>query len=201
MKKKLVKILGLSYSQTQSGSYVVVLSESKGKRKIPIIIKPTEAQQIAIKIEGMKSPRPLTHDLFKSITDAYMVDVQEIFIHTLLEGVFYTKMITSNGLDIIDIECSVGDGIALAMVYKCPIYVSSDVIDTSGILMNDDGSVIKDDSVDLEFDDEKPVKRNIMSIDDMEQLMNDAINNEEYEIAAELRDKIQKMKENIKNNK
>ena len=102
--RKEVKVLGLSYGQSQAGSYVVVLSEKKGKRKLPIVIKPSDAQQIALKIEGMKSPRPLTHDLFKTITDSYSIDIQEVYIYAILEGIFYTKMVTSNGLEDVEVE-------------------------------------------------------------------------------------------------
>lgn len=188
MKKIEVKILGLSYSQTQVGSYVVVLSEVGGSRKLPIIIKPSDAQQIALKVEKMKSPRPLTHDLFRSLTDAFMIDVQEIHIHAVLEGIFYTKMIASNGLDEIGIECTAGDGIALSLVYGCPIYVSSDVMSSVGINMGDDGVVTK-------TIESKEQPKKIISIEDLERMREDAEQNEEYEIAAEIRDRIKKMKE------
>lgn len=195
--KKQVTILGLSYSQSQAGSYIVVLSEKKGKRKLPIIIKPTEAQQIALKIENVKSPRPLTHDLFKTMTDNFNIDVQEVFIYTVLEGIFYTKLIVSNGIDSVEIDCAVGDGIALSQVFECPIYASVEVLEISGIQINDDGTT--DESVEIEIlgEDEKPKKskKRIVSVEDLEQMMNDAIANEQYEIAAELRDKIAKLKE------
>jgi len=199
MKKKEVKILGLSYSQSQTGSYVVVLSEKSGKRKIPVIIKPTDAQQIALKIEGVKSPRPLTHDLFKSLTDSFGIDVLEVFIHSVLEGIFYSKIIATNDLEEIQIECGVGDAIALAQVYECPIYVAKDVIDMSGIYINDDGTQMTQSEIDsVEEIQEKPKKpkkqKRVVSIEDLEKMMNDAISNEEYEIAAELRDRISKLK-------
>ncbi len=201
--KKEVKILGLSYSQSQSGSYVVVLSEKSGKRKLPIIIKPSDAQQIALKIEGVKSPRPLTHDLFKTLSDSFGIDVLEVFIHEVLEGVFYTKLITTNGIDEIEIECGVGDGVALSQIYGCPIYVSKNVIDSSGIYINDDGSQIPQSEMEVneepEFVEEKKKKtkktKRVVSVEDLEKMMNDAIVNEEYEIAAELRDRIAKIKE------
>lgn len=194
MKRKEVKILGLSYSQTQIGSYVVVLSEIKGNKKLPVIIKPNEAQVIALKIEGIKSPRPLTHQLFKTFTDAFNIDIQEIYIHSILEGIFYTKIVTSNGLDTIEIECSAGDGISLALVYECPIYVSKEVMDISGIIINDDGSIPKDRDDEDDVYEETPKKRTV-SAEDLEHMMQDALENEEYEIAAEIRDKIQKIKE------
>ena len=103
MKRKQLKVLGLSYSQSQIGSYVLVLSEKKGSRKLPIIIKPAEAQQIAIKIENIKPSRPLTHDLLKSLTDTFSIDVQEVFIYSLAEGIFYSKIIATNGIDEVEI--------------------------------------------------------------------------------------------------
>lgn len=211
MKRKELKILGLSYSQSQIGSYVIVLAEKKGKKKLPIIIKPSEAQRIALEIEGIKPPRPLTHDLIKGVADAYGLDVQEVFIHSLLEGVFYTKIHLSNGIEEVEIECSPGDGLALSSLFKCPIYVSSSILDTAGIVMNDDGSLPSteediddvDSEIDDYFDDEDDFEsfidngknERIVSVEDLERMMEDAIANEEYEIAAELRDRIQMLKE------
>jgi bifunctional DNase/RNase len=196
--KKEVKVLGLSYSQSQSGSYVVVLSERKGKRKLPIVIKPSDAQQIALKIEGVKSPRPLTHDLFKSVNDAYGIDIQEVYIYAILEGIFYTKLITSNGLEEAEIECTAGDGIALSIVYGCPLYASKEVLDLSGVYINDDGTSMmaaseSDEDEDYEDEIEEAPKR-VVSIEDLEHMIEDAIKNEEYEIAAEIRDRIEKLK-------
>jgi len=195
--KKEVKVLGLSYSQSQSGSYVVVLSEKKGKRKLPIVIKPSDAQQIALKIEGVKSPRPLTHDLFKTVTDSYQIDIQEVYIYAILEGIFYTKLITSNGVDEVEVDCTAGDGIALSIVYGCPLYASKEVLDLSGVYINDDGSTLDNSNIedidDYEEEIEETPKR-VVSIEDLEHMIEDAIRNEEYEIAAEIRDRIEKLK-------
>lgn len=195
--KKEVKVLGLSYSQSSTGSYVVVLSEKKGKRKLPIVIKPSDAQQIALKIEGVKSPRPLTHDLFKSLVESYMIDVQEVYIYAILEGVFYTKLITSNGIDDIEIECTAGDGIALSIVFDCPLYTSKEVLDLSGVYINDDGTSMESSEMEDDEDDyieEEVETKRVVSIEDLEHMIEDAINNEEYEIAAEIRDRIEKLK-------
>jgi bifunctional DNase/RNase len=199
--KKEVKVLGLSYSQSQSGSYVVVLSEKKGKRKLPIVIKPSDAQQIALKIEGVKSPRPLTHDLFKTVTDFYQIDVQEVYIYAILEGIFYTKLITSNGIEELEVDCTAGDGIALSIVYGCPLYASKEVLDLSGVYINDDGTSMENSDIedidDYEEEVEKTPKR-VVSIEDLEHMIEDAIRNEEYEIAAEIRDRIEKLKKENK---
>jgi uncharacterized protein len=193
--KKEVKVLGLSYSQSQSGSYVVVLSEKKGKRKLPIVIKPSDAQQIALKIEGVKSPRPLTHDLFKSLVESYMIDVQEVYIYAILEGIFYTKLVTSNGIDDIEIECTAGDGIALSIVFDCPLYTSKEVLDLSGVYINDDGTSMERSDEDDDYEEEiEETPKRVVSIEDLEHMIEDAIRNEEYEIAAEIRDRIEKLK-------
>ena len=194
--KKEVKVLGLSYSQSQSGSYVVVLSEKKGKRKLPIVIKPSDAQQIALKIEGVKSPRPLTHDLFKSLTDSYQIDIQEVYIYAILEGIFYTKLITSNGIEESEIDCTAGDGIALSIVYGCPLYASKEVLDLSGVYINDDGTAMENSDIE-DIDDYEEIEetpKRVVSIEDLEHMIEDAIRNEEYEIAAEIRDRIEKLK-------
>lgn len=190
MKKIELKVLGLSYSQTQVGSYVIVLSEVNGMRKLPIIIKPAEAQVIALKIEGMKSPRPLTHDLFKSFTESFGVDVQEVLIHALVEGVFYTKLVASNGLDESGIECTAGDGIALALTFDCSIFVNESVLNSSGIVMDENGVATSAKTLPTQ---EEPKK--VVSIEDLEHLMREAEENEEYEIAAEIRDRIKMLRE------
>ena len=206
MKRKKVKILGLSYSQSQVGSYVLVLSEIKGGRKIPVIVKPNEAQHIAMKLENIKSPRPLTHDLMKSMSDTFQIDIQEVHIYSLLEGVYYTKMVASNGVDEIELECSIGDGLALALTYKCPIWINQDIIDNVGISIDEEelGEDSGDDDFeidsiqDLESGEEvysSRSKKRTVSIEDLEHMMDNAIANEEYEIAAEIRDRIQTLRD------
>jgi bifunctional DNase/RNase len=199
MKRKKLKIMGLSYSQTQAGSYIVVLSEVKGNRKIPVVVKGSDAQQIALKLEKIKSPRPLTHDLFKSLVDEFNIDVKEVFIYSIVEGVFYCKIISSNGVEDVEIETTIGDGITLALVLKCPLMVNVDVLDTAGITINDDGTQPESDEtedLDIELVDVNPKKR-VVSIEDLEKMMLKALENEEYEIAAELRDRISELKDNI----
>ena len=202
MKRKEIKILGLSCSQNQIGSYVCVLSEKRGLKKIPIIIKNTEAQRIALEIEGIKSHKVLTHDIFKGICDSFQLDVQEVYIYALLEGIFYTKIILSNGLYEMEVETPTGDGIAISTIFKCPIYTTIDILNQVGIQLNDDGSAPETDGIDDDDDDfdsfidddrTERVER-VVSTEDLEKLMQSAIENEEYEIAAELRDRIQILK-------
>ena len=196
MKKKKLKVMGLSYSQTQSGSYIVVLSEVKGNRKIPVVIKGSEAQQIALKLENIKSPRPLTHDLFKSLVDKFEIKINEVLIHSIVEGVFYCRIVSSNGVEDIEVETTIGDAITLSLTFKCPLMVNLEVLETAGININDDGSKPEnsEDVEDIEIEDSKPKKR-VVSVEDLEKMMIKALENEEYEIAAEIRDRINELKE------
>ena len=206
MKRKKVKILGLSYSQSQVGSYVLVLSEIKGGRKIPVVIKPAEAQHIAMKLENIKSPRPMTHDLMKAMSDTFQIDIQEVHVYSLAEGIFYTKIVASNGVDEVELDCSIGDGLALSLTYKCPIWVNQEIIDAVGIAINEEdveAAKEEDDEDDFEIDsihdldtgEEVYSKKRTVSIEDLEHMMDNAIANEEYELAAEIRDRIQTLKD------
>lgn len=192
MKKIKVKILGLSYSQSQIGSYVLVLSELKGeKRKLPMIIKPNEAQYIALKMENIETPRPLTQDLFKSFTDALGAEVSEVYIHAIVEGIFYAKVILTNAIDSYEINSGVGDAISLSLIYKCPIIVSSTVMDAAGIYMSDDGEISEEQQEKNHSDRE--IKPGV-TIENLEKMLEKAVENEEYEIATQLRDRINQLK-------
>jgi bifunctional DNase/RNase len=189
--KREVKILGLSYSQSQVGSYVCVLAETNGHRKLPIIIKPQDAQTIALRVEGMKSPRPMTHELFKSLSDSFMIDCQEVYIYQVLEGVFYAKLVFNNGIDDADIETTAGDAIALSLVFECPLYVSEEVLDVCGIVTDDEGNLVPDsDEVKKTKKTIKKKAEPVISVEDMKKMMEEAISNEDYELAAQYRDKI-----------
>ncbi len=180
--KREVKVISLSYSQSQIGSYIAVLSEVNGFRKLPIVIKTHDAQIIALKIEEMESARPNTHDIIRVISNAFNLDCQESYIYKVLEGIFYSTISFSNGIDNVDIESSCGDAIISSLNFNCPLYVSEEVLDTCGIVINEDGEFVSD-----ERNDEK-----IVSVEDLKSMMEEAVENEDFEMAAELRDKIYK---------
>lgn len=195
MKLKELKIVGLSYSQTQVGSYVLVLSEKRGKRKLPIIINQDTAQFIALKLESVKVKKPLTIDLFKNITDKLGADLYQVQISNILEGVFYVKLIFHNMVEEFELESSIGDAISLAVCYKCPILCSKEVLDTAGILMDDDGSISEEQ---FEENHKSRDYSSVISIENLEKMLTKAIDNEEYEIASQLRDRIVELKEKSK---
>jgi bifunctional DNase/RNase len=190
--KREVKIIGLSYSQSQPNAYVVVMSEVNGHRKLPIVIKSQDAQTVALRIEKLKLPRPLTHDIIKILADGYRIDCQEVCIYQVLEGVFYSKLVTNNGIDDLEIDTTVGDAIALALTFDCPLYVTEEVLSTCGIQTDDSGNVVEGDTKSKK---KRKKKDSVVSIEDLKRMMEEAIGNEEYELAAELRDKITKLEE------
>ena len=135
MKKIKLDIVGLSYSQTQSGAYALVLGEISGRRRLPIIIGGFEAQAIAIEIEKMTPSRPLTHDLFKSFAQAYNVNIQEVVIYNLVDGIFYAKLLCNDGKKTVEIDARTSDAIALAVRFECPIYTYEFILASAGIVI------------------------------------------------------------------
>jgi len=193
MKFSELKIVGLSYSQSQIGSYVLVLSEKKKKsRKLPIIIKEDPAQFIALSLEGVKTQRPLVYDLFKKVTDNLGADLYEIRITHILEGIFYAKIVFHNMIEEFEIESTISDAICLSVAYGCPILCSKEVIEMAGISMDDDGNI----SEEQQEENYKPRKAtSLITVEHLEIMLTKAIENEEYEVASQLRDKISEMKE------
>lgn len=193
MNKVEVKIEILSYAKSQVGNYVIVLADLSSNRKLPIIIKAVDAQFIAIRLEGVKTPRPMTQDLFKTLTDAYNIDVQEILIYKVSEGIFYAKMRTAGGIEEnLDIECTIGDALSMAVLYNCPIFVSHEVMEATAVDLN---APAEKPTVDMKVSPKKTrVRKPKETIEDLDKLLNKALEIEDYETAVELRDKIAKLK-------
>lgn len=197
-----LNIKGISYSQTQSGAYALVLSEVDGPRTLPIVIGAFEAQSIAIALEKeIKPPRPLTHDLFKTFADKFQIIIKQVIIHKLVDGVFYSSLICErdNIEEIIDTRTS--DAIALATRFDAPIFTYENILDKAGIYlkMKDDLSAEEKD-LDIESivdppQEDKKEQKSIYSRDSLKQLnekLNAAVQNEDYELAAKIRDEINK---------
>jgi uncharacterized protein len=208
MEKILVKVLGLSYSQSQTGAYALVLEEANGKRRIPILISGFEAQSIAVELEKISMGRPLTHDLFKSFALGFNIAVKEAIIHTLEEGIFYSKLICSNGEKTIELDSRTSDAVAIALRFGCPVYTYESILSTAG-LSNDFEDKSKIDEVEEEektfdFIEEEPITKpskanypksfSAMSISELEEQLEKAIDEENYEKASLIRDEIEKRK-------
>jgi bifunctional DNase/RNase len=191
MDKVKLEIVGLSYSQTQSGAYALVLAEVGGKRSLPIIIGGFEAQAIAIELEKMTPTRPLTHDLFKSFALSFGIKVKEIVIYNLSEGIFYAKLICEKEGQLSEIDARTSDAIALGVRFKCPIYTYENILDSAGVELDENS----DFTSDFDTDNEKIPSENSLnnlSIEELQQQLNNALEDEEYELASKIRDEISK---------
>lgn len=192
-----LNIKGISYSQTQNGAYALILNEVDGERKLPIVIGAFEAQSIAIALEKeIKPPRPLTHDLFKSFADRYDIIVKQVIIHKLVDGVFYSSIICERDKieEIIDARTS--DAIALALRFNAPIFTYKNILDKAGIYLNlpskegDPEDVLNEDIV---FEEqESPSNYSHLTLEELNNTLQDAVANEDYEAAARIRDEISK---------
>ncbi|PLX21894.1 MAG: hypothetical protein C0599_07350 [Salinivirgaceae bacterium] len=196
MDKIKLKVLGISYSQTQSGAYALILAEENGEKRIPIIIGGFEAQAIAIELEGLKPPRPLTHDLFINFADAYNINILDVTINRLEEGIFYSEITCDNGNSRIKIDSRTSDSIALALRFKCPIYTTPEVMEKAGIELDpdqaeDDDSIAKP-KISRKKQKEKYAEK---SIEELQKMLDEAIQKENYELASEIRDEINQREE------
>lgn len=196
MKKLKLDIIGLSYSQTQSGAYALVLGEINGRRRLPIIIGGFEAQAIAIEIEKMTPSRPLTHDLFKSFADAYHINIQEIIIYNLVEGIFYAKLICNDGKKNIEIDARTSDAIALAVRFECPIYTYEFILATAGIVIEGNDFLFLE-NIEPVNETSAPIKESgykDFSVEELQTKLQEALAEEAYEKAARIRDELTKRK-------
>jgi len=196
MKKTKLDIVGLSYSQTQSGAYALVLGEVAGRRRLPIIIGSFEAQAIAIEIEKMTPGRPLTHDLFKSLALAYHISIQEIIIYNLVDGIFYSKLICSDGKKTIEIDARTSDAIALAVRFDCPIFTYEFILSSAGIVIEGNDFVYLE-NINEATEEATPTTTtgfSSLSTDELKTRLTEALHDEAYEKAAKLRDELNKRK-------
>jgi bifunctional DNase/RNase len=199
-----LNIKGISYSQTQNGAYALILNEVDGDRKLPIVIGAFEAQSIAIALEKeIRPPRPLTHDLFKNFADRFDIVVKQVIIHKLVDGVFYSSLICERDKieEIIDARTS--DAIALALRFQAPIFTYKNILDKAGIYLkvnpekedeNLGDDILLDALVSEELETESPNDNTFASktIEELHNMLDEAVANEDYEKAAHIRDEISK---------
>lgn len=201
MKKIQLEILGLSSSQSQTGSFALVLGEKEGNRRLPIIIGMFEAQSIAIQIEKISPNRPLTHDLFKSFAQHLHVNILEVLISDLKEGVFYSKIVCTDGERQFDLDARPSDAIAIGLRFGVPIYTVESVLSEAGIILSDLEEDEDEETDEIETStsttstgsgtESKSNLRDV-SVDELNKLLNDALEKEDYERAAKIRDELNK---------
>jgi bifunctional DNase/RNase len=196
MQKIKLNILGLSVSQSQSGAYALVLAEENGDRRIPIIIGPIEAQSIAIQLEGLKPPRPLTHDLFKDLASAFDISISEVIIYKLEEGIFFSELICMRGEKKIIIDARTSDAVALSLRFNCPIYTTKEILDRAGIVIEFENEHNQDDWQQSFSEEPSRGKHEYekYTSSELSQMLDNAIRAEDYEKASAIRDEINRRK-------
>lgn len=197
MKKIELEIVALSHSITQTHSYAVVLGEMNGLRRLPIVIGGFEAQAIAVALEHMQPSRPLTHDLMKNFMNAFGVELQEIIISDLQEGIFYSKLVCYTENDTVEIDSRTSDALALAVRFGCPVYTYEHILENAGILMEDtagSGKKPKGEAVGIEETGSGKDDLSRMSLEELQTLLNDVLEHEDYIRAISIRDEINKRK-------
>lgn len=194
MKKIKLEVVQIQYSQTQSGAYALVLEDNKGKRRIPIIIGGLEAQAIAVELEKMKPSRPLTHDLFKPISEEFGINFTEIIIYNLVEGIFYSKIVCNNGEKEIEIDSRTSDAIALGLRFNCPIYTFDFILSSAGIALEGETSKIENTEEEDETQEEQTLINEFSrySDDQLDELLEKSLDEEDYERASKIRDEMKK---------
>jgi len=198
MKRVKLKVMGISYSQTQSGAYALILVEENGDRRIPIIIGGFEAQAIVIKLENLDPPRPLTHDLFKKFADEFNISISEVMIYKLEEGVFFSKLVCNGGEKEYSIDSRTSDAVALALRFDCPIFIAEDILEKAGITVSQvDSDMSAVNEVESLLD---PGSNKYESFTDEElfKMIDESVKTEDYERAAAVRDEIDKRKKKKK---
>jgi uncharacterized protein len=191
MKKIELEIVALSHSITQTHSYAVVLGEVNGLRRLPIVIGGFEAQAIAVALERMQPSRPLTHDLMKNFMMAFNIDLQEIIINDLQEGIFYSKLVCSTEKDTVEIDSRTSDAVALAVRFGCPIFTFDNILDSAGILMEEDD---KKKKVVVSHSETGSSDLKKLSVPELENLLKEVLEHEDYIKAASIRDEINSRK-------
>jgi bifunctional DNase/RNase len=196
MKKIELEIVALSHSITQTHSYAVVLGEVNGLRRLPIVIGGFEAQAIAVALERMNPSRPLTHDLMKNFMMAFNVELHEVVINDLQEGIFYSKLVCSSESDTIEIDSRTSDALALAVRFGCSIYTYENILESAGILMEDDDKKKKTSTSSAPVTTEGPDKEDLkkLSLDELNTLLSEVLDQEDYIRAIAIRDELKNRK-------
>ncbi|MCB2222239.1 MAG: bifunctional nuclease family protein [Bacteroidetes bacterium] len=192
MDKIKLEIIGMSYSQSQSGAYALILGEKNGKRRLPIIIGGFEAQAIAIELEKMKPSRPLTHDLFKRFADTFNITLQEVVINKFIEGVFHAELVCLDGNREHRIDARTSDAVALALRFHCPVYTNEKIMSAAGIIVEDKKSSTIREEIKKEAEEASPFES--LSMTELKSMLSKAVEKEEYEEASRIRDEINKRK-------
>lgn len=192
MAKVKLSILGLSNSQSQTGAYALILAEEGGQRRLPIIIGAFEAQSIALQLEGLYPPRPLTHDLFFNFARQFDIELTEVLIHKLEEGIFYSLLICKQGEKILKIDARTSDAVSLALRFKCPIFTNEDILKRAGIFLDPKSEQETHKEPIKKTKTKESEKWSELTLKELNDLLAKAIEKEDYEQASRLKNEIEK---------
>ena len=197
MKKIKLDIVALSHSVTQSHNYAVVLGEDGGSRRLPIVIGSFEAQAIAVAMERMTPNRPLTHDLFKNTLDTFHIELKEVVINNLLDGIFYARLICIKDGEVIEVDSRTSDALALAVRFNCPIFTYEFILDAAGVVLEDaeEQQTAPAREPRRRTAASKGAALSSYSVDDLNKMLDEVLAEENYERAAEIRDEIKRRQE------
>ena len=195
-----LRVMGISYNQLQSGAYALILAQVGGPYRIPVVIGPAEAQSIAMHIEGMTPPRPLTHDLFVSLAQAYGVRLHEVFIHKFEDGIFSSELTFTDGRREIKLDGRTSDAIAIAIRIGCPIYTTPEILSETGFVMEETAAP-SDHHDEATRDDGSYIAQQMprydqYTIEELERTLKDMINDEQYEEAAKINEILRQKRNN-----
>lgn len=193
MNKIELRLMAISRSVTQSSNYAVVLGEANGQRRLPVIIGSFEAQAIAVAIEGMEGPRPLTHDLLKNTLDTLDVDLREVIINDLREGIFFARLVLVREGEIIEVDSRTSDALAMAMRFDCPIYTYEFILESAGVVLEGEEGEEEDTPEQEEYAMEEGEQSPALSsytVGELQKMLDEVLGQENYERAAEIRDEI-----------
>jgi len=193
MDKIELEIIGISFSQSQSGAYALILGEVGQKRRLPIIIGSYEAQAIAVELEKMNPSRPLTHDLFRNFAQTFNIKLTEVVIYKFSEGIFFSKLICHDGHKEVEIDSRTSDAVALAIRFKCPIYTHESILKEAGMILQFEKKFSPEEF--LKAETEKDDSLENLSLEELKNLLDAAVSDEAYEKASRIRDEIRKRKE------
>jgi bifunctional DNase/RNase len=190
MRRIELEIVALSHSMTQSHNYAVVLGERRGKRRLPIVIGSFEAQAIAVALERMVPNRPLTHDLFKNAFDTFEIQLKEVIISNLLDGIFYARLVCMKNGELFEIDSRTSDAIAMAVRFECPIFTYDFILEAAGVVLEEqEGGGFSAVPANTNLDDNAV---EIWPMDALRGRLQEALDNEEYELAAKIRDEMKR---------
>jgi bifunctional DNase/RNase len=188
-----LQIADIAPSGSTSGAYAMVLAEIEGTRRLPIVIGGAEAQAIAIELEKMTPSRPLTHDLFRSLAHSFTIDIEEVLIYNLVEGIFFAKLVATFNGKSAEIDARTSDAVAIAVRFNCPIYCYEFILDAAGVSSEDTGAEMELEDADLDLEElTTSTDASSLSLDELQKQLENALNHEDYEKASRLRDEINK---------